>query len=134
VNAPLPLAGLHIVVVEDDAHVALDVQTGLRWAGAAAVDVAVTARQVQQRLALPPGPDIVLIDFYIGGDQFGLDVARWLRRQPTLQHTLRILHTSADLGMIRQQSPDDQLFHAVISKPVPLHSLIEQLTRVLQQR
>jgi CheY-like chemotaxis protein len=95
--------------------------------------VAVTTRQVQQRLALPPRPDIILIDVHIVGDQSGLDVARWLRQQPTLQHTLRILHTSADPEMIQQQSPDDQLFHAIISKPVPLHSLIEQLARLLQQ-
>jgi CheY-like chemotaxis protein len=134
VNATLPLAGLHVVVVDDDRQVAEDVGTGLRWAGVASVDVAVTARQVQQRLLCPPIPHIVLIDFWLIGQQTGLDVALWLREQPALQYAIRVLYTSADVPVIQRLCPDDQVFHAIISKPVALPSLIEQLARLVPPR
>lgn len=130
----LPLSGLAILVIEDSAAIAMDLSDGLRRAGARKIELKASAYQARKRLASLPAPDIVLLDNALIGAETGTDLALWMREQPQLQNTLRISYSGSDPAAIRARLPDDQVFHALIVKPLPLAALVQQLALLLQQR
>lgn len=126
-----PLDGICILIVEDAADVAFDVSEGLRLAGARSVEVKASVRQAKKRLMHEPVPDVALLDFNVVGDETGIDLALWMREQPALQHTLRISYSASDPVMLQIKLPDTTLYHRIITKPVPLMKLIEQVAEMI---
>lgn len=126
------LAGLHILIVENEATVALHLSEGLRRAGARTVEIKASAWQARQRLEQPPTPDIAILDYDITGQETGVDVALWMRQQPALQRTRRILYTGSDIELLSRQFPDNHLFHLILSKPLSIITLIEQIAALNQ--
>lgn len=127
-----PLEGLHIFIVEDTAELAFDLSEGLRLAGASSIEIKASMRQAKKRLQQPPAPDVALLDFNLVGSETGLELALWMREQPLLYHTLRISYSGSDSAALRAQLPDDRVYHAIVTKPVPLATLIEHIARVIE--
>lgn len=125
---PQPLVGVRILVVEDAAELALSLSEGLRRAGAVSVEIKASARQARKRLMQLPVPDLALLDYNLTGDETGLDIALWMREQPALLHTRRILYSASDFNAVRELCPDAEVFHAMIPKPVSLPFLIDKLS------
>lgn len=129
---PCPLQGLHILVVEDVAELALDMSNGLRRMGAAKVELKASARQARKRLLQEPIPDVVLLDHRLVGDETGLDIALWMREQVILHRTARIAYSGTDLATLQASWPDEHVFHGVVSKPAPLEVLVQQIVQAVQ--
>jgi CheY-like chemotaxis protein len=116
-----------ILVVEDNQ---LNRELLCDWLEVEGCDVA-AASTLEQAFAaihkLPP--DLVLLDVQLG-DQDGLSVARWIRRQPTLSHIPLIAVTAH--AMVTEQ---DRIFqagcNAYVPKPVDFKLLSQQLERWL---
>jgi CheY-like chemotaxis protein len=74
-------------------------------------------------------PDAVLLDVQLG-DQDGLSIATWIRRQPTLAH-IRIIAVTAH-AMVTEQ---ERIFHsgcnAYVPKPIDFKVLNKQLQQWL---
>ena len=74
-------------------------------------------------------PDAILLDVQLG-DQDGLSIATWIRRQPTLAH-IRIIAVTAH-AMVTEQ---ERIFHsgcnAYVPKPVDFKVLSKQLQQWL---
>jgi CheY-like chemotaxis protein len=124
------LEGLRILIVEDTADTAMSLSVGLRRAGAASVELKASVFQARRRLQQPPSPDLVLIDNDLFGKETGMDLAHWMREQPNLTNTLRISFSGSDPELLKNRWSDEQLFHAIISKPTRLESLVEQLASI----
>ncbi len=125
-----PLDGIRILVVEDVAEMAFNVSDGLRRMGAI-VEIKASARQARKRLLQDPVPHVVLLDHCLVGNETGQDLALWMRAQPGLQQTLRISYSGIDLATLRQDWPDAQVFHQVVSKPTSLTMLVQQIVQTL---
>ncbi|NJK81272.1 MAG: response regulator [Chloroflexaceae bacterium] len=125
------LEGVRILVVEDTADVALGLSEGLRRAGALTVEIKASARQARRRLEQEPLPDLVLLDQHITGEETGLDIALWMREQPALQQIVRVSYSGTNPEDLRTRCPDDTVFHALITKPIPIPQLIEKLAALL---
>lgn len=126
-----PLEGLRILVVEDMADMALSLSEGLRRAGAITVEIKASGRQVRRRLMQPPAPDLVVLDQNIVGEETGMDIAYWMREQEELRHTLRVSYTGTYPELIEARNAEDPVFHAIITKPLPLPMLVEKLAAVV---
>jgi CheY-like chemotaxis protein len=74
-------------------------------------------------------PDAILLDVQLG-DQDGLSIATWIRRQPTLAH-IRIIAVTAH-AMVTEQ---ERIFHsgcnAYVPKPIDFKVLSKQLQQWL---
>jgi DNA-binding response OmpR family regulator len=68
-----PVSGLSILIVEDDALIALDCQQSLQDAGANHVDIAKTHAEVTRLLAVHSF-DIAVIDIFLGAES-GVPIA-----------------------------------------------------------
>ncbi|NJP07364.1 MAG: response regulator [Chloroflexaceae bacterium] len=126
-----PLQGVSLLLVEDAADIALSLSEVFRYAGAAKVEIKASARQARKRLVVDPAPDMVLLDQHIAGGETGVQLALWMREQPGLHQTLRISYSGSDPDELRNQCPDNQVFHAIITKPIPIPHLVEALTNLL---
>ena len=91
----------------------------------------ISASDLQQAFdAIKEGPpDAILLDVQLG-DQDGLSIATWIRRQPTLAH-IRIIAVTAH-AMVTEQ---ERIFHsgcnAYVPKPVDFKVLSKQLQQWL---
>lgn len=71
-----------------------------------------------------------MIDFNLAGGETGMDLAGWMREQPALQHTVRISYSGSD---VRSRLSDKYLYHHIVTKPVPLATLLEEILYTRQQ-
>lgn len=118
------LEGLFILVVEDASDIGFDLNRLMLRAGAVGVDLRVSAERTMERLATPPYPDLVLIDYHLRGERTGIDLALWMREQEVLlQHgTKRVLFSGVSSRHIEQalrdvpSTDDNPVFHAIITK------------------
>jgi two-component system, cell cycle response regulator DivK len=72
-------------------------------------------------------PDAILLDVQLG-DQDGLSIATWIRRQPALAH-IRIIAVTAH-AMVTEQ---ERIFHSGCNAYVPKPIDFKVLTKQLQQ-
>lgn len=133
-SAPEGLRGLRLLVVENDARTALHLSEAFRRAGVQRIEIKASAWQARQRLQQEPIPHVVLLDYSIVGEDTGLDVALWMREQPALVGTLRILYTGTDVEKIETRLPDDTVFQRILHKPLPLPTLIEEVAAVVRSQ
>lgn len=129
-SAP-PLAGLRILVVDDDAFITDMLPRKLRRAYPG-LDV-VTASSPAEGLALMSNgaaPDVVLSDYNLRADLNGLDVlSETARRRP---HAVRILmsaHTRHEIG----PALDAADIHGLVEKPMRLDEMLSPLLAIIQR-
>jgi len=127
------LRGLHILLVEDDAHFARSTALFLQKAAGAVVDVEASVDQAMNRLSTQPVPDMVLTNQELHGQATGTDLAKWMQAQSHLQKTLRILFSAQESQAILKHT-SQELFHAVLDKTRPILQLVEQLGDLVEHR
>jgi CheY-like chemotaxis protein len=101
-----PAASTRILIVEDEAIVACDLQSRLESFGYEVVGIAVSGEQAI-RLAAETSPDLVLMDIQLRGQWDGIQVAEKLRAQ----ERVGIIFLSA-------HSSDDMLTRAKLTEPL----------------
>jgi len=101
-----PAASTRILIVEDEAIVACDLQSRLESFGYEVVGIAVSGEQAI-RLAAETSPDLVLMDIQLRGQWDGIQVAEKLRAQ----ERVGIIFLSA-------HSTDDMLTRAKLTEPL----------------
>ena len=101
-----PSAKSRILIVEDEAIVACDLQSRLESFGYEVVGIAVSGEQAI-RLAAETAPDLVLMDIQLRGQRDGIQVAETLRAE----HRVGIIFLSA-------HSTDDMLTRARLTEPL----------------
>lgn len=69
-----------VLIAEDEAIVAVDIQNQLEAVGYQVLDVATSGRQARDK-ALSMAPDIVLMDIRLSGPLDGIDAAEAIRRK-----------------------------------------------------
>ena len=74
-------------------------------------------------------PDAILLDVQLG-DQDGLSIATWIRRQPTLAH-IRIIAVTAHAMVTEQERIFQSGCNAYVPKPVDFKVLSKQLQQWL---
>jgi two-component system cell cycle response regulator DivK len=74
-------------------------------------------------------PDAILLDVQLG-DQDGLSIATWIRRQPTLAH-IRIIAVTAHAMVTEQERIFQSGCNAYVPKPVDFKDLTKQLQQWL---
>jgi two-component system cell cycle response regulator DivK len=74
-------------------------------------------------------PDAILLDVQLG-DQDGLSIATWIRRQPTLAH-IRIIAVTAHAMVTEQERIFQSGCNAYVPKPVDFKVLTKQLQQWL---
>jgi hypothetical protein len=60
------------------------------------------------------------------------DAATWHGEQPHLTHVLRVSLTAVAREHALRGAPDEGIYHAMIRKPVPLATLVEQMAALLR--
>jgi CheY-like chemotaxis protein len=105
-NPALPPARTRILVVEDEAIVACDLQSRLESLGYEVVGIALSGEQAVG-LAAETTPDLVLMDIQLGGQCDGIQVAERLRAEGRIG----IIFLSA-------HSTDDMLTRAKLTEPL----------------
>jgi two-component system cell cycle response regulator DivK len=117
----------HILVVEDNdlsRELLCDwlESEGYQVTSASALDQAFDAIK-----KLPP--DAVLLDVQLG-DQDGLSMASWMRRQPTLSH-IPIIAVTAHAMVTEQERISQAGCNACVPKPIDFKELTKQLQQWL---
>jgi CheY-like chemotaxis protein len=74
-------------------------------------------------------PDAVLLDVQLG-DQDGLSMASWMRRQPTLSH-IPIIAVTAHAMVTEQERISQAGCNACVPKPIDFKELTKQLQQWL---
>jgi CheY-like chemotaxis protein len=101
-----PTSRTRILIVEDEAIVACDLQSRLESFGYEVVGIAASGEQAV-RLAAEASPDLVLMDIQLRGQCDGIQVAETLRAE----HRVGIIFLSA-------HSTDDMLTRAKLTEPL----------------
>ena len=113
------LAGLTILVVEDDAFIALDCQEALLEAGAVAVEIAKTKDAVMRYL-LSQTFDAAVIDVHLSGGESGFVVAQDVMQRQVPFVFCTGLSVSAVI-------PSEFQHVVVVSKPYDMVELVQQI-------
>jgi two-component system, response regulator PdtaR len=111
----------HILVVEDDALLAFDLQQVLSRAGH---DVIGLARSLDKALHLAETakPDLALVDYRLDGREDGIMVARHLR-----QHGIKVIYVTASADEVRLIDGTTE----IIPKPFDPTELLKAVERVI---
>jgi CheY-like chemotaxis protein len=127
-DAPAPLSGLHLLVVDDNRDARVIYKTILTHCGAFVTTVSSAAAAVRALKQIKP--DVVLTDLAMPGHD-GLWLARWLRRRElkTGVHLPTAAITARDDIYERGSMPDVGLDDWLV-KPVSHRDLIRVVTRL----
>jgi CheY-like chemotaxis protein len=116
---------VRILIGENDAIVALDIQTQLRRLGYEATIRAGTLREVVT-FAKESQPDLIVLNFNICGDTHGFDRARELQQVADIP----IVFLSASAQDVRENDPAIPQPYRCVGKPfrlTALHAAIREL-------
>jgi DNA-binding LytR/AlgR family response regulator len=116
-DLPLPLAGLRLLIVEDDYLAAHDLAGTLRELGAETLGPAPTSSSALS-LASVLRPDCVLLDVNLDGD-YAYGLAKELQSRGV--HT--VLTTGYDLSVL----PPDLQKMAYVQKPIEISPLVHHI-------
>ncbi len=126
VGGPNRLAGLHVLLAEDNELNQLVATLMLEHAGAT-VTVAATGREVTRLLSAPAHYDAVLMDVQMP-DMDGLEVTRWIRAQPGLEH-LPVIAMTANAREQDRRSCMEAGMNDFLTKPVEPARLYDVVAR-----
>jgi CheY-like chemotaxis protein len=124
-----PLAGMHVLVVENS-PLSADIGRVLRHrGGVAAVELLAHNSYARRRLSTGQVPHLVILDYDLA-DGNSAELAVWMLTQPTLDQTIRVSYSGRDTDIIHrdiqellaQQGVDmavrfPEVFDAYITKP-----------------
>jgi CheY-like chemotaxis protein len=125
-GAPLRIDGrkVRVLVVEDDALIAMDLSVSVSQLGGDVVDVAATAAEAM-RLASELRPDVVLMDVRLRGEPDGVEAAQVIRARAATP--IIFVTGNSDHETLRRMA---QLGGAqVILKPVLISELRDAIIR-----
>jgi CheY-like chemotaxis protein len=131
---PAALQGRHILLIEDSVEMVTSLSAFFRAQGARLVEAQPSALRAKKRLASPPVPDLVLLDYRLNGSMTGTDLALWMREQPHLAQVIRVSFSAVAREHALRGAPDEGVYHAMIQKPVRLATLVEQMATLLRER
>jgi CheY-like chemotaxis protein len=125
-GAPLQVEGrkLRVLVVEDDALIAMDLSVSVSQLGGEVVDVAATARDAM-RLVAELRPDVVLMDVRLRGEPDGIEAAEIIQARRSTP--IIFVTGNSDAETLRRMG---QLSRAqIILKPVLINELRDAIIR-----
>ena len=120
---------LNVMIVEDEALIALDLEMQVETAGHHVVAIAASADQAVERAAAAR-PDIALMDIRLAGGSSGADAARRLYDR----WGIRCLFVSGTLGAELREALAPLRPVALLSKPVSPALLARTLHRHAEER
>lgn len=125
-SAPLELGGrkLRLLIVEDDALIAMDLAVSIAELGGEVVAVAVTARDAM-RLAEELHPDAVLMDVRLRGEPDGIEAAQVIQRRVPMP--IVFVTGNSDSETMRRMRQLDSA--QIILKPVLINELRDAIIR-----
>lgn len=125
-SAPLELDGrkLRLLIVEDDALIAMDLAVSLGEIGGQVVAIAVTARDAM-RLCDELRPDVVLMDVRLRGEPDGIEAAAMIRQRGTTP--VVFVTGNSDAETLRRMNQLDGA--QVVLKPVLINELRDAIIR-----
>jgi CheY-like chemotaxis protein len=125
-GAPLCIDGhkIRVLVVEDDALIAMDLSVSVSQLGGDVVDVAATARDAM-RLVRDLQPDVVLMDVRLRGEPDGVEAAQLINARGATP--IVFVTGNSDQETLRRMA---QLGNAqIILKPVLINELRDAIIR-----
>jgi CheY-like chemotaxis protein len=123
-GAPSPLAGLRILVVEDEPLIAMDIEEQLLGAGGDVIGPA-TNLETARRLIADTSPDVALLDANLAGRRVD-DLAFELRR--------RGIPFAFATGFGRASLPEAFRYAPVLAKPFGSEEIVETVRELLASR
>jgi CheY-like chemotaxis protein len=119
---------IHLLIVEDESVVALDLRLGLEDLGYQVQGSAASGEEAI-RMAAQRRPDLVLMDIRIRGNLDGIETAAILRRRHDMPVVFLSAHSDADtLGRAERAGMD-----AYLIKPVGFEELRAAIERALMK-
>jgi CheY-like chemotaxis protein len=119
-----------VLVIEDEATIALILSEVLREQGHEAVTVSGGAAGLDWLRESPP-PDVVLLDLFMPG-LGGRDVLKAMRSDPRLKDVPVVLVTGAVPSV--EDFPPNGTYQALITKPFDLSDITETIDACLRRR
>ena len=126
-GAPLEIDGrkLRVLIVEDDALIAMDLAVSIGELGGDVAAIAVTARDAM-RLVEELAPDVILMDVRLRGEPDGIEAAQVIQqRQPVPIILVTGNSDAATMQRMRQLTGTE-----IILKPVLVSELRDAILRV----
>ena len=128
IGRPSDLKRIKILIVEDEALIALSFRRVLQLAGYSVCDPVATGERAI-RAAAAEQPDVVLMDIRILGAMDGIEAARQIVAMRRTFIVFLTGYSDADLKARAQAVPDA----VYLTKPVSPNSLLEVLARLLER-
>jgi CheY-like chemotaxis protein len=116
-----------VLIVEDDALIALHLQELLQNAGYTVPDPVSSGEEAIGRAGLPAAPDIILMDIGLGGDLDGFETARRIRQIVDIP----VIFLSGHPRPGRDAGPADDGSCRFITKPFVPADVIAAIERTL---
>jgi DNA-binding NtrC family response regulator len=125
-SAPLEIDGrkLRLLIVEDDALIAMDLAVSVTDLGGHVVSVAVTARDAM-RLVDELSPDVILMDVRLRGEPDGIEAAQIIQSR----HGLAIVFVTGNSDAATMQRMRQLADAEIILKPVLINELRDAILR-----
>jgi two-component system, response regulator PdtaR len=125
-KAPLEVDGrkLRLLIVEDDALIAMDLAVSVSELGGQVVSVAVSARDAM-RFAEDMAPDVVLMDVRLRGEPDGIEAAQLIQRRESIPIVFVTGNSDAETMRRMRQLTGAQ----IILKPVLINELRDAIIR-----
>ena len=125
-KAPLELEGrkLRLLIVEDDALIAMDLAVSVSELGGQVVSVAVSARDAM-RVVEEANPDVVLMDVRLRGEPDGIEAAQLIQRRGSTPIVFVTGNSDAETMRRMRQLSGAQ----IILKPVLINELRDAIIR-----
>ncbi|EKE45323.1 hypothetical protein OCGS_0413 [Oceaniovalibus guishaninsula JLT2003] len=121
----MPDRTLRILIVEDEALIALDLEWQMRDEGYEVVGIAATEAQAVE-LARAKAPDLALMDLHLARNGCGLKAARQLRCDPGIPCII----ISASLAEVADSDITAIRPLAMLSKPIIPSELLDAVSKV----
>ncbi len=116
---------LSLILVEDEAFIALNLKLGLERAGYAVTAMLATGEKAVERMDLEPS-DIVIMDIRLAGTMTGIEAARRIRERHTVPIIFMTGFTREDYG-----SEIDELRPSLLlNKPVTPEALAKAMEEI----
>ena len=124
------MADCRVLVVEDEAIIAMDVESQIRAIGCGDVHIVYSAPEALTR-ARAMSPHLIIMDIHLSSDMTGLEAAEQLRQEMEVP----IIFLTGNIELVENASI---LHHAVytraLSKPVPRPVFKAQVEEALRSR
>jgi CheY-like chemotaxis protein len=115
---------LTILLIEDEALIALDLKIGLERAGYVVDKVLATGEQAVEHME-QASPDVILMDIRLAGAMTGIDAARQIRRQ----HRIPIIFMTGFARDMHDQHLDELQPSILVNKPVSVFILKQAISQ-----